>query len=98
MQSNVWKKYQLRAPDKRDIEDSSKINFLISQRKYVVISQSLERGIEDDSKIKFLISQRKHMLDGSNGGSQNIFYGKIWLIITKLSLLPLLIWRTANRE
>ena len=54
----------------------------------------------------FLISQRKHMniccdpslepslRDGSNDGSQNNFYGKIWIIIPKLSLLPLLIWST----
>ena len=30
--------------------------------------------------------------DGSNEGSQNMFYGEIWKIIPKLSLLPLLIW------
>ena len=32
--------------------------------------------------------------EGSSDGSQNMFYGEIWLIIPKLSLLPLLIWST----
>ena len=34
--------------------------------------------------------------DSSNGESQNIFYAEIWLIIPKLSPLPLLIWSTAS--
>ena len=34
--------------------------------------------------------------DGSNSGSQNMFYGEIWVIIRTLSLLTLLIWSTAN--
>ena len=55
-----------------------------------------KRGIKDNSKIIFLISQCKHVVtpslepsqrDGSNDGSQNVFYGEIWLIIPKLSLL-----------
>ena len=52
-----------------------------------------QRGTEDNSKIFFLISQWKHMLWLLMG--HNIwFYGDIWLIIPKLSLLPLLIWST----
>ena len=52
----------------------------------------------------FLISQGKHTCDpslepshrdGSNDGPQICFYGKIWINIPKLSLLPVLIWRTA---
>ena len=59
-------------------------------------------GIEDNSKIIFLFLNENISCDpslepsrrgGSNDGSQNIFYGEIWLIIPKLSLLPLLsIW------
>ena len=57
------------------------------------------RGIEDISKILFLflneniccdLSLEPSRCDGSNGGSQNIFYGEIWLINPKLSLLLLL--------
>ena len=33
--------------------------------------------------------------DGSNDGHKYVFYGKIWIIIPKLSLLPFLIWSTA---
>ena len=33
--------------------------------------------------------------DGSNDGSQIFFYGKIWINIPKVSLLRILIWRTA---
>ena len=36
--------------------------------------------------------------DGSNGGSQYMFYGEMWLFIPKLSLLLLLIWSTAPTE
>ena len=32
--------------------------------------------------------------DGSKDGSQNMYLWKIWLIIPKLFLLPLLIWST----
>ena len=34
--------------------------------------------------------------DGSNDGSQILFFCGNWLIISKLSLLPLLIWSTGK--
>ena len=57
----------------------------------------------DDSKIFFLFLNdsicRGPLLepsrqDGSNAESQFSSYGEIWLIIPKISLSPLLIWRT----
>ena len=53
-------------------------------------------GTLDNSKIIFLISQCCDLSqwDGSNDGHKIFFYGKIWIIIPKLSLLPLLIWST----
>ena len=58
-------------------------------------------GIEDNSKIIFLFLNKNLSCypslepyrrgGGSNDGSQNIFLWEIWLIVPKLSLLPLLI-------
>ena len=61
-------------------------------------------GIEDNSKIILFLNENIHCdpslepsrWDGSDGGSQNMFYGDLWLIILKLSLLPLLIRNTAT--
>ena len=36
--------------------------------------------------------------DGSNDGSQICYYGKIWINIPKVSLLPIFIWRTAAKS
>ena len=62
---------------------------------YILSDQTEELQIrgdtEDNSKIIFLISQR----DGTNDGSQNMFvFLELWLIISKLSLLPHRIWIT----
>ena len=66
-------------PDKRGSEDNSKIFFLFLNEN-ICCDPFLER------------SQR----DGSNDGSQNMLLTvEIWIIIPKLSLIPLLIWSTA---
>ena len=58
---------------------------------------------EDNSKIFFLFlnenifydpSLEPSRRDGSNGGSENTFAWKMWLIIPKLSPLPLLVLNT----
>ena len=59
----------------------------------------LRGGIEDNSKIKFLLlseniccdpSLEPSQRDVSNDGSQNMFYGEIWLIIPNYPSYPFL--------
>ena len=66
-----------------------------------ILNSAPERGgYEDNSKIFFLFineniccdpSLEPSRRDGSNDGSQDMFYGEIWLSIPELSLLSLLI-------
>ena len=69
-------------------------------QQFLYTSRAPDRGvIEDNSMIIFLISQQKHMLWPLNEtvlmmGHKICFYGEIWPIILKLSMLPLLIWST----
>ena len=72
--------------------------------KMIPAELQITEGIEDNSKIIFLISQMKtnvvtpHL--NSLGetvlmmGQKICFYGDIWIVIPKLSLLPLLFWST----
>ena len=75
--------------------------------KYKIRSRAelqISRGIKDKTFFFLFLheniccdpSLEPSRRDGSNDGSQNTFYGEIWLIIPKLSLLPLLIWSTAH--
>ena len=64
-------------------------------------------GIEDNSKIIFVFLNKNICCDPSFDhlgetvlimmGHKIRFYGEIWLIIPKLSLLPLLYWSTDYR-
>ena len=55
-------------------------------------------GIEDKSKIFFLLIYKDICLDEMvlMMGHKICFNTEIWLIIPKLALLPLLIWRAEN--
>ena len=64
-------------------------------------------GIGDNSKIIFLFLNENTCCDPSLEpsnetvlmmGHKICFYGKIWIIIPKSSLLPLIIWSTANNS
>ena len=69
----------------------------------IIAELQIREGLEDNSKIIFLLSENiccdpslEPSRDDSNDGSQNIFYGEIWLIIFNLSLLPILIWNNSQ--
>ena len=66
------------APDKRGIEDNSKIIFLISSMKTYVLTPH-------NNRLGETVLMMGHII---------CFNGKIWIIIPKLFLLPLLIWST----
>ena len=72
-----------RAPDKREI------------------GLHIRGSIEDNSKIIFLISRKKTLSCDPNEtvlmmSHKMCFNEEIWLTVSKLSLLPLLIWSSGN--
>ena len=78
--------------------------FFVPKGWQVCAELQIRGGIENNSKIIFLISQSKHVVTPHQNcldervlmmDHKICFYGKIWLIISKLSLLPLLNWSTA---
>ena len=79
-------------------------NFMALQNFYGVISELQIRGaIGDNSKIMSCFSTKTYVVTPHKNrlnetvlmtGHNICFYGEIWLIIPKLSLLPLLNWST----
>ena len=72
---------KIRAPDKRGIEDNAKIIFLFLNEKMYVVTPH-------ENHLNETVLMRGHKIH---------FYGEIWLIIPKLSQLPLLI-RSAEKK